>query len=457
MDGALVERLTQICGPEHVIGDATTLATYRSDALGRHAESPAVAVLPGSADEVAEVVRACAGHGVPWVARGAGTGLSGGARPVVDGVLIVLSRLRRILSVDLADARIVVEPGVTNLAVSRAVAPTHFYPPDPASQVVCTVGGNVAENAGGARGLKYGLTTDYVVGLDVVLADGTLVPLRRDAPGYDLLGAFVGSEGTLGIAVAIHLRVVPVPETRRTLVACFDTSAAAANAVARVVGAGLGPAAIELMDNLVLQAVLEAGDAGLRPDAAAALLIELDGAREESAVDLEALMGLCSRAGALDIRVALDAQEREVLWRSYRAAFAAMARVTGAYCIVDGAIPRSALHAVLAQISELSAEYGLAVANLFHAGDGGLHPIICYDGTSAPETARARELGDRILEFCLGVGGSIAGAHGIGADKRELMSSMFSGADLAALERLRVAFDPRGLANPGKLLPSVAG
>ncbi len=454
MDGRLLARLAAVCGERHVIADATTLATYRSDALTRYAQTPDVVVLPGDGAEVAEVIGACAEAGVPWVARGAGTGLSGGALPVPGGVLIVLTRLRRIISVDLADARVVVEPGVTNLAVSRAVAPTHFYPPDPASRVVCTVGGNVAENAGGAHALKYGVTTDYVIGLDVVLSDGSLVTLRRDAPGYDLIGAFVGSEGTLGVAVAIHLRVLPRPEAVRTMVGFFDTTAAAADAVSQIVAAGVVPAAMELIDSLALRAAEPVADAGYRRDAGAALLVEVDGPREESAAGLEAVVAMCARAGARDIRVALDAQERELLWRTRTVAFASMRRVASAYYIQDVVIPPTRLAQVLERIAVLSSEFGLAVANLFAAGDGNLHPVFCYDGGSEREAARAKQLGDRILRVCLEVGGSISGEHGIGVDKQALMGAMFAPADLAAFEHLRSAFDPRGLANPGKLMPA---
>ena len=259
------------------------------------------------------MVAACAEADTPWTVRGAGTGFSGGALATPGGVLIVLTRLRRILSVDLADQVVVAEPGVTNLAISRAVAPTHFYPPDPASQLVCTLGGNVAENAGGVHSLKYGTTTDYIVGLDVVLADGSLVQLRRDAPGYDLIGAFVGSEGTLGIAVAIHVRVIPKPESARTLIAFFDSPASAGTAVSHIIAAGITPSAMELMDALAMRAVDAATDAGYRPDAGAALLVELDGPREECAAGLEAVVVHCSRAGAADIRVALDPAERDAL------------------------------------------------------------------------------------------------------------------------------------------------
>jgi glycolate oxidase len=443
-----------ICGAEHVIADATTLATYRSDALTRYRQTPDVAILPADAGEVAAVVKTCAEAGVPWVARGAGTGLSGGALPVAGSVLIVLTRLRRIISVDLADARVVVEPGVTNLAVSRAVAPTHFYPPDPASQVVCTVGGNVAENAGGSHCFKYGGTGHYVVGLDVVLPDGSLVELRRDSPGYDLIGAFVGSEGTLGIAVAIHLRVLPVPETVRTMVGFFDSTAAAADAVGRILAAGLAPAAIELMDSLVLRATEPSTEKGYRRDAGAALLVELDGPREDCVAGLEAVTALCARAGARDIRVALDPHERELLWQSRKVAFASMRRVSSAYYIQDVGIPPTRLGEVLERIAVLSSEFGLAVANVFAAGDGNLHPMVCYDARSERQAARAKQLGDRILRVCLQVGGSISGEHGIGVDKQALMPAMFAPADLAAFEHLRGAFDPRGLANPGKLMPA---
>jgi glycolate oxidase len=454
MDADFIARLAGICGSRQVISDPTTLNVYSSDALTRYRRSPAVAVLPGSADEVAGVVRACAAAGIPWVARGAGTGLSGGALPHARGVLIVLSRMRRILSVDIPDARVVVEPGVTNLAVSRAVAPKHFYPPDPSSQLVCTVGGDVGENAGGAHGLKYGFTTDYVIGLDVVLPDGSLVELRRDSPGYDLVAAFVGSEGTLGIAVAIHLRVVPVPESVRTMVGFFDSPAQAGQAVSRIIAAGLAPSAIELMDALSIRAADAIADAGYRRDAGAALLIEFDGPRQECAAGLEAVVALCARAGAQDIRVALDLQERELLWESRSRAFAAMRRLSSAFDVQDGVVPRTRLGEVLERIAALSSEFGLAVANIVHAGDGNLHPIICYDGRSAAETDRARELGERILAVCLDAGGSISGEHGIGLDKVTLMPAMYAPADLAAFQALREAFDPQGLANPGKLLPA---
>jgi glycolate oxidase len=450
----LLTRLREICGDAHVVSDPHALSVYASDGLARYRETPLAAVLPATAEEVVEIVRSCHEAAVPFVARGAGTGLSGGALPHAEGVLIVLSRLRRILSVDLADAVVVAEPGVTNLAISAAVGPTHVYPPDPSSQLVCTIGGNVAENAGGAHCFKYGFTTNYVTGLDVVLADGTLVELRRDQPGYDLIGAFVGSEGTLGVAVRIHLRVVPAPETTRTVVAFFDDAPAAAEAASAIVASAIVPAAIELMDSLAISAAERAVAGGYRTDAGGALLVELDGPLLECAAALEHLLEICLRSGARDVRVATDAAEREALWRTRRAAFPAMTQLAPACYLQDGVVPRTRLAEVLREIERLSAEYGLAVANVFHAGDGNLHPLICYDPGIEGEEARAEQLAVVILDECLKHGGSITGEHGVGVDKSAFMPRMFSAADLDAFHRLRCSFDPGGLANPGKVMPT---
>ncbi|HSO97681.1 MAG TPA: FAD-linked oxidase C-terminal domain-containing protein [Solirubrobacteraceae bacterium] len=447
-------RLAAICGEAHVLSHPHDLATYRSDGL-KHLEGiPIAVVLPGTAEEVQAIVGACHEAGLAWVARGAGTGLSGGAIPTAEGVLIVLSRLRRILEVDLADARVVAQPGVSNLAVSRAVAPTHFYPPDPSSQIVCSIGGNIAENAGGAHCFKYGFTTNYVTGLEVVLPDGSLAVLRRDDPGYDLLGAFVGSEGTLGIATRIELRVVPVPETVRTLVAFFADVADAGEAVSEVVSAGIIPGAIEMMDPLSIRAAEAATGAGYRLDAGAALLVELDGPREESGARLAELLALLVRARALDIRVALTAAEREEIWRARRAAFAAMGRIAPAYYVQDGVIPRTRLAEVLREIERLAADAELEVANVFHAGDGNLHPLVLYDAGRPGEPQRAEELAGAIVRACVDAGGSITGEHGVGLDKKRYMPAMFSEADLGAFQRLRCAFDPLGRANPGKVMPT---
>jgi glycolate oxidase len=450
----LVSRLREICGREHVLTHPHALATYRSDGLLHYRQTPVAAALPGTAEEVRQVVHACYEAGVPWVARGSGTGLSGGALPVAEGVLIVLSRLRRILSIELDDALVVVEPGVTNLAVSKAVAPSHFYPPDPSSQVVCSIGGNVAENSGGAHCFKYGFTTNYVVGLEVVLSDGTVVNLRREDPGYDLLGAFVGSEGTLGVATKISLRVAPAPESVRTLLAFFEDTGTAGDAVSAIVEAGLVPGAIEMMDRLSIQAAEQATGAGYRLDAGAALIVELDGVREECLAGLEHVMKLCGGAGALDIRVAQSEAERDLIWRTRKAAFAAMGRISPAYYVQDGVIPRTRLSEVLREIDALSAEFQLRVANVFHAGDGNLHPLVCYDANHEGEAERAEQLSGLIIKACVDAGGSITGEHGVGVDKKAYMPSMFGEADLAAFQRLRCAFDPRGLANPGKVMPT---
>jgi glycolate oxidase len=450
----LIERIRLICGEHHVITDHAALETYRSDGLLQYRQTPLVAVLPGAASEVQAVVRACHQAGVPFVARGAGTGLAGGALPVADGVLIVLTRMRRILSVDLDNAEVVVEPGVPNSAVSRAVAPTHFYPPDPSSQVVSTIGGNVAANAGGAHCLKYGVTTDYVTGLDVVLADGTLVELRRGAPGYDLLGPFVGSEGTLGIAVAIYLRVRPVPESVALLMAFFESPAAAGDAVTAIVGAGILPAAIELMDRDATTAGEQAIRAGFRTDAGAALLIELDGSARQCEAQLEHAGRICGQQHALEVRLAGNAAERELLWRLRKAALPALGRIASTYYVGDSVIPRTRLGDVLRRIEQISADQGLRVVTVLHAGDGNLHPHVFYDPGVPGESDKAKTVAGEIAKTCVEAGGSITGEHGVGVDKVKYMSLMFSEADLDAFERLRGAFDPDGLANPGKVMPA---
>jgi glycolate oxidase len=453
----LAAALARICGEANVVTGRDELRTYESDALAYLRATPAIVCLPGTADEVRRVVSACHEAGAPWVARGAGTGLSGGAMPAAGGVVVALSRLKRILEVDLPNARVTVEPGVTNLAVSAAVAPTHFYPPDPSSQVVCTVGGNVAENSGGAHCFKYGFTTNYVTGLDLVLPDGGTVRLggkELDRPGYDLLGAFVGSEGTLGVATAITLRVVPVPERVRTLVAYFDTMEAAGQTVSDVVAAGIVPGALEIMDRLSIAAAEQATGAGNPLDVGAALIVELDGPAAECDARVEAVVSLCELRDARGIRVAADAAERELIWRARKAAFAAMGRVAPSYYVQDSVIPRTRLAEVLARIEALADEYGLAVANVFHAGDGNLHPLVAYDARRPGEAGRAEELAGRIVLACVEAGGSITGEHGVGADKKRYMPAMFAEPDLAAFQKLRCAFDPEQRANPGKVMPT---
>jgi glycolate oxidase len=452
-----IAELLEICGPDRVVTEHHALRTYESDGLLQYAVVPAAAVLPDTADEVARVVRACHRTGVPWVARGSGTGLSGGALPVEGGVLISLSRMRRILEVDLENQRVVVEPGVTNARISAAVGPSHFYPPDPSSQIACSIGGNVAENSGGVHCFKYGFTTNYVVGLEVVLPDGTTVMLggkELDRPGYDLLGAFVGSEGTLGVATKIIVRVVPTPETTRTVVAYFDSPDQAGQVVSDVVAAGIVPGAMEMMDNLTIQATEEATHAGNPLDAGAALIVELDGSQAECEAHFDEVVAICRRNGATGIRIAADEAERQLIWKARKAAFAAMGRLSPNYYVQDGVIPRTRLSEALRRIEALSAEYSLRVANVFHAGDGNLHPLVLYDGATPGEAERAEELAGRIVELCVEMGGSLTGEHGIGVDKKRYMPKMFSESDLEAFQRLRCAFDPGGEVNPGKVMPT---
>jgi glycolate oxidase len=456
MDGRLVAKLRDIAGDDWTYTAEHELRTYESDGLLQYHATPAAAVLPATTEEVAAIVKACAEAQVPWVARGAGSGLSGGALPIEDGVLIVLSRMKRILEIDLDNARICVEPGVTNANVSAAVGPGFFYPPDPSSQIVCSIGGNVAENSGGAHCFKYGFTTNYVTGLELVLSDGEVVQLggmELDAPGYDLLGAFVGSEGTLGVATKIWLRIVPSPEAVKTLVAFFDTTHEAGEAVSEIVQGGVVPGAIEMMDAKAIEASEQAAKAGF-PDRGAALLVELDGAATECEARFEEVVAICERNGSDDVRVARDEPERQRFWKARKAAFAAMGRISPNYFVQDGVIPRTKLPEVLERIEELGREYGMVVANVFHAGDGNLHPLVCYDGAVDGEAARAEELSALILDACLDAGGSITGEHGVGVDKKKHMPKMFGEPDLDAFQRLRCAFDPAGLANPGKLMPT---
>ena len=453
----LIEELRAACGDDNVVTHPHQLRTYESDGLLRYRVTPRAVVLPGSAEEVQKVLRACHEAEVPWVARGSGTGLSGGALPVEEGVVIGVNRMNRILEVDLPNQRLVVQPGVTNLDVSKAAGPTHFYPPDPSSQIVCAIGGNVAENAGGAHCFKYGFTTNYVTGLELVLPDGELIEIggkELDQPGYDLLGAFVGSEGTLGIATKITVRVVPVPEAVRTLVAFFADTTHAGRTVSDIVSAGIVPGAIEMMDSLAIEAAEGATHAGYPADAGAALVVELDGSEAECEHRFEEVRKVCERNEASSIRIAQSEEERALIWKARKAAFAAMGRVSTHYYVQDGVIPRTRLPEVLGRIEELSKEYGMRVANVFHAGDGNLHPLVCYDGHVEGEAERAEELSGQILAACVDAGGSITGEHGVGYDKKGYMPRMFDEPDFEAFQRLRCAFDPAGMANPGKVMPT---
>ncbi|MGB0091353.1 MAG: FAD-linked oxidase C-terminal domain-containing protein [Solirubrobacteraceae bacterium] len=453
----LTRRLRRICGDEHVLVHEHDLYTYASDGLLQYHVLPAAAVLPGRAEEVQQIVSACHELEIPFVARGSGSGLSGGALPIEDGLLIVLSRMRHILEVDLENQRVVVEPGVTNIAISHAVAPSFFYPPDPSSQIVCSIGGNVSENSGGAHCFKYGFTTNYVTGLEVVLSDGQVVELggkALEAPGYDLLGAFVGSEGTLGVATRITVRVLPSPEAVKCLVAFFDGVRAAGEAVSAIVGSGTVPGAIEMMDGLSINASEQMAHAGWPESAGAALIVELDGPLAECDARFDEVAELCRQSGATELRLARDMQEREVFWKMRKSAFPAAGRISPNYFVQDGVVPRTRLPEVLGRIESLADEYGLKVANVFHAGDGNLHPLVCYDGSVEGEAQRAEELSGLILDACIDAGGSLTGEHGVGVDKKRYMPRMFDEPDLAAFQKLRCAFDPDGLANPGKVMPT---
>jgi glycolate oxidase len=451
----LASALEQALPPGRVISELEQLRTYECDGLARWRVVPALVVLPASAAEVQTVVRLCNETGTPFVARGAGTGLSGGALPVAGGIVISLTQMNRVLEVDLERGCIVVEPGVTNLEVTNAVADAGFYyAPDPSSQQVCTIGGNVAENSGGAHCLKYGFTVNHVLAADVVLPSGDLVTLSVWDDGPDLLGVFIGSEGTLGIATQVTLRILRAPEAVRTLLAGFAHTDGAGRAVSETIAAGIVPAAIEMMDAITIEAAEAAIGASYPADCGAVLIVELDGRTAQVEDDLARVTNICRTNGAREIRIAADASDRTAIWRGRKAAFAAMGRISPDYYVQDGVVPRTKLPEVLRRISELSAEAGLRVGNVFHAGDGNLHPLVLYDGRVEGEAERAEELANEILIACVEAGGSITGEHGIGVDKACAMPLLFSPDDLAVMGRLRRAFDPEGLANPGKVLPT---
>jgi glycolate oxidase len=458
MIDTLIQRMAEICGQDGVVSDPLELRTYECDGLTSHRCSPGLVVLPRTAGQVAQIVTECARAGVPFVARGSGTGLSGGALPRTDGVLIVTSKMRKIISIDPVSRRAIVEPGVTNLAVSKAAEPFgYFYAPDPSSQIVCSVGGNVAENSGGAHCLKHGFTVHHVTGLQIVTPLGELTWLGDGtgaSAGYDLVGAFTGSEGTLGIATKIIVKLTKIPEAVTTLLAAFETTGHGGAAVSAIIGSGILPGAIEMMDALAIEAA-EAAVACRYPEGAGAVLIvELDGPQADVERETAAVRALCEKAGATEIRAAQDAAERTAIWRGRRSAFAAVGRISPAYIVQDGVVPRTALTEVLDRIAELSAESGIRVANVFHAGDGNLHPLVLFDDAIPAACEAAEKLSGAILDLCISHGGSITGEHGVGADKSRYMPRMFGADDLATMQLLRCAFDPAGLCNPGKIFPT---
>jgi glycolate oxidase len=459
MRAAVLSQLREAAGPGNVITEPSELRTYECDGLTAYRATPEVVVITRNPEAIAAAVRVCAEHGVPFVARGAGTGLSGGALPVADGVLIVTAALREVREVDAANQRAVLQPGVANLSVSKAAAADgYYYAPDPSSQQICSIGGNVAENSGGAHCLKYGFTVNHVTGLTVVLPSGEVTPLgggkSLDPPGYDLLGVFVGSEGTLGIAAEVTVRLSRSPETVRTLLAGFTSLDQAGSAVSAIIAAGVIPAAMEIMDALAIEAAEAAVDCGYPPGAGAVLIVEIDGPDEEVSELTPVVETICRDHRAFEIRCATDAAQRAAIWRGRKSAFAAVGRISPDYIVQDGVVPRGQLAAALAQIEDLAAQHGVRVANVFHAGDGNLHPLVLYDAREPGATEHAEEVSGEILQACIQLGGSITGEHGVGIDKAPFLPGMFGPDDLATMQLLRRAFDPDGLANPGKVFPT---
>jgi glycolate oxidase len=454
----LRRELEGLLGKGAVLSDPEELLVYESDGLTLFQALADFVVFPTSVEQVSAVVRLANRASLPFVARGAGTGLSGGCLPAEGGLVISLMRMNRVLEVDYENQLAVVEPGLVNLHLSWAVGPKGFYyAPDPSSQQACTIGGNIANNSGGPHTLKYGVTVNHVLGLEVVLPDGEIIWLggrTRESQGYDLTGLFVGSEGTFGIATKIIVRILRRPQAVKTVLAVFDAVEAASESVSAVIGRGLVPAAMEMIDQLTIQAVEDAFGCGYPRDAAAALLIELDGLREGMEAQAERVMAACRENGAREVRAARDEAERQLLWKGRKSAFGAYGRISPAYMVMDGVIPRSRLPEVLRRVDEIVGAHELRVGNVFHAGDGNLHPNILYDPRKPGEVARVVTAGGEILKVCADVGGSISGEHGIGLEKMDYMPLIFTEADLHAMRGVRDAWNPRGLCNPGKIFPS---
>lgn len=455
----LTAELKKILDPQRVISKPEELLVYECDGLVSYRQRPALVVLPRTTEEVAQVVKLCSRYQVPFVARGSGTGLSGGALPVENSVVIATTLMKQILEIDLDNRCMVVQPGVINTWITQAVAAQgYFYAPDPSSQSVCSIGGNVAENSGGVHCLKYGVTANHILGLTVVLPDGEVVRWGGklpEMPGYDWVGLFVGSEGTLGIATEITLRLLKAPAQVQVLLADFDSVEAAGSTVSDIIAAGIIPAGLEIMDNFSINAVEDVVQLGYYPrDAAAILLVEVDGLELEVEEAGQQVRALCFKNGARQVQVASDPEERARVWKGRKAAFAAMGKLSPNYYVQDGVIPRSQLAFVLKEIERLSREYGYPVANVFHAGDGNLHPLILYDESVPGSLEQVEKLGGEILKLCVRLGGSISGEHGIGADKRCYMPEMFTPADLESMQWVRQVFDPQHIANPGKIFPT---
>ena len=452
-----IERFESIFPPERLLVSPAHISAYESDALTAFHSRAAAVVVPENADEVIAAVRLCNELKLPFVARGSGTSLSGGSLPVAGGIVIALNRLNRILKLDPVERIAAVEPGVVNTQVTAAAQPFGLhYAPDPSSQTICTIGGNVAFNSGGAHCLKYGMTSNHVLGLKAVLASGEVVSFggeSRESVGPDLTGLFVGCEGLFGIALEITLQLLPRAETFHTVLAGYRTLEDAGNAVSAVIASGLLPGAIEIMDALAIQAAEAAVHAGYPKGCEAVLIVELEGPREKVAVERVELDSLLAASGAVEIRIAADSAERMRIWKGRKSAFSAVGRLSPDFIVQDGVVPRRRLGEALRRISEMSTETGIRVANVFHAGDGNLHPLILYDGREAGALEKAENLAGRILKMCVEMGGSLTGEHGIGVEKRDYMPDMFSAAEIDLMKRIRSAFDPLEIANPGKMLP----
>ncbi|MGR8941990.1 MAG: FAD-linked oxidase C-terminal domain-containing protein [Gammaproteobacteria bacterium] len=455
----LLDELKRIVPPASILTEAEALRPYECDGLSVYRCLPWLALLPESVEQIREIMRLCSRLGVPVVARGAGTGLAGGALPLENGVLLGLSKLNRILEVDPANRLARVEPGVRNAAVSEAARPYGlFYAPDPSSQIACTLGGNVAENSGGVHCLKYGLTTHNIVEVKIVTPEGEVVRLGcrgLDGPGLDLLALMIGSEGMLGVVVEITVKLVPLPEETRVVLAAFDAVEKAGEAVSAVIAAGLLPAGLEMMDKAIIRAAEAFVGAGYPVDAEAILISEFDGMQEQVEEDMAKAQQVMQACGAYQLTVAENLPDRQRLWAGRKSAFPAAGRISPDYYCMDGTIPRRFLGRVLKQIGELSGKYGLAVANVFHAGDGNLHPLILYDAGRPGELEKAERLGGAILELCVAAGGTITGEHGVGIEKMNQMCLQFSAEELTQFHAVKQAFDPLGLLNPGKGIPSL--
>jgi len=453
----LIAALREIVPGEGVIADARSLKVFESDGLTAYRQPPMLAVLPETTEQVSRILKLCSARGVKVVPRGAGTSLSGGALPLADGLLLGLGKFNRILEIDWANRCVVAQPGVTNLGITKAVEHEGFYyAPDPSSQIACTIGGNVAENSGGVHCLKYGLTTNNILGLEVVLMSGEVLRLggkQLDAEGYDLLGLMTGSEGLLGVITEVTVRIIRKPATARAVLLGFASNEAAGDCVARVIGAGIIPGGMEMMDRPAIHAAEAFCHAGYPLDVEALLIVELDGAEVEVGQLLGRVEAIAREAGAVSVRISGSEAERLAFWAGRKAAFPAVGRLAPDYYCMDGSIPRRKLAEVLTRTNELSREFDLKVANVFHAGDGNLHPLILYDANNPGELDRAERFGAEILKLCVAVGGALTGEHGVGVEKRDLMGTMFNEQDLAQQQRVKCAFDPDHRLNPGKVFP----